>query len=123
MKQTSTILQIVRDIPKAIANMQTSTLIHRAQEKRRLNRMNRKLMVLLDDVKKVDADMSATISLIPAVGSQSAKRSFGSSTRCGNEETGATVSLAQRTYGKLNAHDGRLLKCSNQLLHEVARNV
>jgi hypothetical protein len=70
MKQTSTILQIVRDIPKAIANMQTSTLIHRAQEKRRLNRMDRKLMVLLDDVKKVDADTSATISLIPAVGSQ-----------------------------------------------------
>ena len=70
LKQTSTILQVVRDIPKALTDMQDSTFTHRAQEKKRLKRMDHKLKVLLDDVKKIDADASAAISLIPAVGSQ-----------------------------------------------------
>jgi hypothetical protein len=70
LKQTSTILQVVRDIPKAIADMQDSAFLHRAQENRRLKRMDRKLTLLIDDVSKIDAGINNTVSLISTVGSR-----------------------------------------------------
>jgi hypothetical protein len=68
--QTSTILQIIRDVPKTITDMRDSTVIHQMEQKAHLKQMDENLTVMTDNIKKVNVDMNLAVSLARQVSSQ-----------------------------------------------------